>query len=53
MFTHTLIGILFALMTTLPLAWKWQLGVRRMALLVAFKEETQMPYQKEVLVTER
>jgi len=34
MFGHTLIGILLALMTTLPLAWKWQLGVRRMALLV-------------------
>ena len=34
MLEHTVIGTLLALLTTLPLAWKWQLGVRRMALLV-------------------
>ncbi len=34
MFEHTLIGILLVLITTLPLAWKWQLGMRRIALLV-------------------
>ncbi|MFL5626163.1 MAG: phosphatidylserine decarboxylase [Ktedonobacteraceae bacterium] len=34
MFEHTLTGILLALITTLPLAWKWQLGVRRITLLV-------------------
>ena len=34
MFEHTLIGIMLVLITTLPLAWKWQLGMRRIALLV-------------------
>lgn len=34
MLQHTLYGILFALLTTLPLAWKWQLGVRRVGLVV-------------------
>lgn len=34
MLASTLIAILFALIAVLPLAWKWQLGVRRMALLV-------------------
>jgi phosphatidylserine decarboxylase len=34
MFAYLLIGILLALLTLLPLAWKWQLGVPRMALLV-------------------
>jgi phosphatidylserine decarboxylase len=29
MFVSMLLGLLFALLTTLPLAWKWQLGVRR------------------------
>lgn len=33
MATSTLIGVLLALITMLPLAWKWQLGVKRMALL--------------------
>ena len=34
MLESILIGILLALVTMLPLAWKWQLGVRRMAFLV-------------------
>lgn len=34
MFEHTLAGILLVLIIMLPLAWKWQLGVVRMALLV-------------------
>jgi phosphatidylserine decarboxylase len=32
---HLLIGIAIALLTTLPLAWKWQLGMRRVAAVVA------------------
>lgn len=35
MIAHTMIGALLALATMLPLAWKWQLGVARMAGLVA------------------
>jgi phosphatidylserine decarboxylase len=34
MFIHILIGILLALITMLPLAWKWQLGVLRIGALV-------------------
>jgi phosphatidylserine decarboxylase len=34
MLDYTLLGTLLALMTTLPLAWKWQLGVRRTAFVV-------------------
>jgi phosphatidylserine decarboxylase len=34
MFTHIPIGILLALITMLPLAWKWQLGVLRIGVLV-------------------
>jgi phosphatidylserine decarboxylase len=34
MFGYILPGVLLALGTTLLLAWKWQLGVRRMAILV-------------------
>jgi phosphatidylserine decarboxylase len=34
MLKDTLLGALLALMTTLPLAWKWGLGVRRTALFV-------------------
>jgi phosphatidylserine decarboxylase len=36
MLVHILIGILLAVITMLPLAWNWQLGVRRMGLLVLF-----------------
>src|SRR5574341_877927 len=31
----TILGALLALLTTLPLAWKWQLDVRRTAMSVA------------------
>src|SRR5687767_7222189 len=34
MLNYTLLGTLLALMTTLPLAWKWQLGIRRTAFVV-------------------
>ncbi len=34
MFEHTLVGILLVLIIMLPLAWKWQLGVVRIAFLV-------------------
>jgi phosphatidylserine decarboxylase len=34
MLNYTLLGTLVALMTTLPLAWKWQLGIRRTAFVV-------------------
>lgn len=34
MFEYALIGMLLALLTTLPLAWKWQLGIVRIAVLV-------------------
>ncbi len=34
MFEHILAGILLVLIIMLPLAWKWQLGVVRMALLI-------------------
>jgi phosphatidylserine decarboxylase precursor-related protein len=32
--TWTLVGLILALMTCLPLAWKWQLGIRRTATVV-------------------
>ena len=35
MFIHIPIGMLLALITILPLAWKWQLGVFRIGVLVA------------------
>jgi phosphatidylserine decarboxylase len=35
MFVHTLWGILLSLAVTLPLAWKWQLGVFRVACVVS------------------
>jgi phosphatidylserine decarboxylase len=34
MLNYTLLGSLLALMTTLPLAWKWQLGIPRTAFVV-------------------
>jgi phosphatidylserine decarboxylase len=34
MLNYTLLGTLLALMTTLPLAWKWQLGIRRTAFVI-------------------
>jgi phosphatidylserine decarboxylase len=34
MFDHILIALLLSLLTWLPLAWKWQLGVLRMAVLI-------------------
>lgn len=34
MLAHTLLGALLVLATTLPLAWKWQLGLRRTASVV-------------------
>lgn len=36
MFTHIPLALLLALATMLPLAWKWQLGLLRIAMLVAF-----------------
>jgi len=34
MLSSTLLGLLLALLTTLPLAWKWQLGVHRTAVFI-------------------
>lgn len=34
MLAYTLLGALLSLMTALPLAWKWQLGVHRVAIFV-------------------
>jgi phosphatidylserine decarboxylase len=34
MLLSTLLGLLLALLTTLPLAWKWQLGMRRTAVFI-------------------